>query len=1211
MGPNPTTGYQKGVEPALHPQIAETVNATTDASKIFDVAEFSNPATRSGNGSAAAASDVQVLEAKIFPPSPPAQAVEADASSSSSAKKRWDDRDLGGLNLGGFGHLLLGRLLEVLPLRRSSTGRGSSRAVFPLPTSRSIIQQVCPALNDDSLTWMMCMVIALNSVWGDELHSDAPVNDAQRECLRGLGEDAGRFGSCEYNFESFTWHDFLKVRSIDYKGDEVRVARHFAWANLAPALPKEIGRVPLEDVCTHGCLHYVRNFGDYLKSPDQWDVPRPPRVMVNDCDWPDVCRGLVQSGVCVYLKESEVFKTHTGPLLNGLFGVTKDEVTAEGIEVYRLIMNLVPLNSICEPLAGDVGTLPSWSMMTPLFLQPTEQLLISSEDVKCFFYVMSVPCEWYKFLAFNKPVPRECLAPDMQDEVVYMAAKVLPMGFLNSVSLAQHVHRNLVRWSGESTDANPGSAELRKDMPYTQAREAWRVYLDNYDLLERVEASGVSQVEGSVAPGVLALRHEYEKWEVPRNVKKSVSRSLRCEGQGACVDGKLGLAFPREQKLSRYMALGFSLAGMRFASQKQWQVVCGGLVYFTSFRRPLLGCLNQVWTHIESYNALGRDVLETPEVSRQELLRFLGLVPLARMDFRQDVHPMVSCSDASSSGGGICASKGVSQLGALVETGCLRGEQQHTHEDTCVFAVGLFDGIAALRVALDVQGIRVLGYVSVEPHEAANRVVESHFPGVITVAKVEDITPAMVKQWSLDYSQADLVLLGGGPPCQGVSGLNSDRKGALRDARSSLFVHVSRVRSLLRESFAWCPVHGLMESVASMDKQDRDLMTKDFDEVPVYIDAKHMTWCNRPRLYWCTWELLGVAGAFSCEWQDGIKQWILEAEQPIQEVLKPGWLKIDMDGCFPTFTTSRPRPHPGRKPAGVSQCSPETLSRWRLDDHRFPPYQYMEKHCVVNSRNQVRIVDPEERELCMGFPAYYTQNCCPKGQRGTTEHNDTRLTLIGNSWSVPVIAWLVNQLLSQLGVRKAMTPQQVIDQCRPGGGAMVQARLQRLPLSAAKPAPGSGYRLARKLTNLISIKGEDILLTTPANQMVKYHRHRASVPSRLWIWRIIAGWKWKGAGEHINSLELRAILTAIRWRVEHQLHHGKRFIHLTDSLVCLHCLTRGRSSSLKLRRTMARVNALILASGVHPLWGYVHTDSNPADRPSRWGRRVRTKFRHA
>ena len=177
---------------------------------------------------------------------------------------------------------------------------------------------------------------------------------------------------------------------------------------------------------------------------------------------------------------------------------------------------------------------------------------------------------------------------------------------------------------------------------------------------------------------------------------------------------------------------------------------------------------------------------------------------------------------------------------------------------------------------------------------------------------------------------------------------------------------------------------------------------------------------------------------------------------------------------------------------------------------------------------------------------------------------------------------------------------------------MAQSRLFRLPLNCAqRPTTDQSPQLANCLGNLISIKGEDILLTTPSTQMVKFHRLRATVPSRGWKWRIVAGWKWSNQEEHINSLELRAILTSLRWRLEHVKHFKTRFIHLTDSLVCLHALTRGRTSSRKLRRPMSRINALILASGSQPLWGYVHTEQNPADRPSRWGQRVQSKFRNA
>ena len=146
-------------------------------------------------------------------------------------------------------------------------------------------------------------------------------------------------------------------------------------------------------MCTLGAHHNVVNFDLYLKDRDAWTLGRAPRVMVADEHWPEVCAGLLRSGVCTLLPAEDLFDTGKGPLLNGLFGVTKEEWAGD-VEVYRLIMNLIPLNNLVHPLRGDVNTLPMWSMMNPFFIQPGEQLLISSEDVRCFFYTMAGPPSW-------------------------------------------------------------------------------------------------------------------------------------------------------------------------------------------------------------------------------------------------------------------------------------------------------------------------------------------------------------------------------------------------------------------------------------------------------------------------------------------------------------------------------------------------------------------------------------------------------------------------------------------------------------------------------------------------------------------------------------------------------------------------------------------------------------------------------------------------
>jgi len=94
-----------------------------------------------------------------------------------------------------------------------------------------------------------------------------------------------------------------------------------------------------------------------------------------------------------------------------------------------------------------------------------------------------------------------------------------------------------------------------------------------------------------------------------------------------------------------------------------------------------------------------------------------------------------------------------------------------------VLTVGLFDGIGALRVSADALSLPMSGHVSCEVCKEGNRVVESHFPETTLVGNVEEIDDAQVAGWAAQHSNVGVVVCGGGPPCQGVSGLNANGKG--------------------------------------------------------------------------------------------------------------------------------------------------------------------------------------------------------------------------------------------------------------------------------------------------------------------------------------------------------------------------------------------------------------------------------------------------
>lgn len=211
------------------------------------------------------------------------------------------------------------------------------------------------------------------------------------------------------------------------------------------------------------------------------------------------------------------------------------------------------------------------------------------------------------------------------------------MGFLNSVAIAQHVHRRIARIALHSNLVGLGpQAELRKDQPFSSSPLLYRIYLDNFDIIHRMGHQLACLVEGKPSKELVALREAYAVHGLPRHPGKAVEQQTTAEIQGAMVDGVLGLVKPKPQKVLKYIELALLLLAKGDASQRQMQIVCGGFVYCCMFRRALLGSLKCVWRFITGF---GND---SPVVRRclppavlVELLRFVCLVPFAQMNLRQ------------------------------------------------------------------------------------------------------------------------------------------------------------------------------------------------------------------------------------------------------------------------------------------------------------------------------------------------------------------------------------------------------------------------------------------------------------------------------------------------------------------------------------------------------------------------------------------------
>lgn len=139
--------------------------------------------------------------------------------------------------------------------------------------------------------------------------------------------------------------------------------------------------------------------------------------------------------------------------------------------------------------------------------------------------------------------------------------------------------------------------------------------------------------------------------------------------------------------------------------------------------------------------------------------------------------------------------------------------------------------------------------------------------------------------------------------------------------------------------------------------------------------------------------------------------------------------------------------------------------------------------------------------------------------------------------------------------------------------------------------------LARLLLSRVNHTGSDVRVSTGQILSPKAFP-RQSALAGWWLWRGVFSCRW-AKHEHINRLELRSILLALKWRVQRLLEHDVRFVHLSDSYICMSIIAKGRASSVMLTSVLRQVGAWCLAFGLYPIQAHVESSENPTDRASR------------
>ena len=152
--------------------------------------------------------------------------------------------------------------------------------------------------------------------------------------------------------------------------------------------------------------------------------------------------------------------------------------------------------------------------------------------------------------------------------------------------------------------------------------------------------------------------------------------------------------------------------------------------------------------------------------------------------------------------------------------------------------LSLFDGISCARVALERAGIPVDLYYASEIDRNAIAVAQRNYPDTVQLGDVSQIDCGHI---GIVSKGIDLLI--GGSPCQDLSIAKKNRKG-LDGERSGLFWHFARIKNEVQ------PKWFILENVASMSKESKDIISKVLGVEPIMIDAALVSAQTRKRLFW-------------------------------------------------------------------------------------------------------------------------------------------------------------------------------------------------------------------------------------------------------------------------------------------------------------------------------------------------------------------------
>ena len=152
-------------------------------------------------------------------------------------------------------------------------------------------------------------------------------------------------------------------------------------------------------------------------------------------------------------------------------------------------------------------------------------------------------------MGFAREVPPEGLPAGYSGTGWHLVSRVLPMGFINSVAIAQHVHRRVIQQAlGGERQLAGRQQEIRRDRHQSTAPHQYRVYLDNYDELHKVDRALAETLRGTPSAWTLAVRETYQQLGLHVIARKASLNKCKLKCREPGLMGTWAVRHPRSTR---------------------------------------------------------------------------------------------------------------------------------------------------------------------------------------------------------------------------------------------------------------------------------------------------------------------------------------------------------------------------------------------------------------------------------------------------------------------------------------------------------------------------------------------------------------------------------------------------------------------------------------------------------------------------------------